>query len=301
MAAIPPVLGNIQPQQDGPKETPNAGPQDYGPNNEKLNDLRPDLVEALRQMSTEYRAEGIVARRHEIRRIRQARMFWQGLQYAWWNDQQQNWVVPFSSTTFDAKNQEEMPRFMYVTNIYLAFGLTFVAVLSSQTPNVRVRPAKASKIDDVRAAEAATHVINLIEENNNPKDMLSDTGYYLFTDGKIGGYVRFVSDAERFGTTEQPQITQQYQPMGEDSYSCPSCGAETPESGVAATGVLSCPQCGTQLGPENMKQADRIAVPMQSGTREVPNGQEVIDIVGGLELNTPVWARKQHQFPYLQW
>jgi hypothetical protein len=42
-------------------------------------------------------------------------------------------------------------------------------------------------------------------------------------------------------------------------------------------------------------------VPVQTGTREVPNGQEVISIVNGLELNTPVWASEQHQFPYLQW
>jgi hypothetical protein len=31
------------------------------------------------------------------------------------------------------------------------------------------------------------------------------------------------------------------------------------------------------------------------------NGQEVISIVGGLELNTPVWANEQYEFPYLQW
>src|SRR6266700_2553708 len=223
-AVVPPVLGSLNPPTDAPKDSPNANEQSpYGSNNEKLEEMRPDLVEAIRTMVTEYRAEGIVSRRHEIRRIRQARMFWQGLHYAWWNDQQGMWVVPFTARTFDDKDQEEQPRFMYVTNIYLAFGLTFVAVLSATVPNVRTRPAKASKIEDVRAAEAATNVINLIEENNNPVEMLEDTGYYLFTDGKIGGYVRFVSDAERFGSTQQPIITQQYVPMGEDQYACPAC------------------------------------------------------------------------------
>ena len=42
-------------------------------------------------------------------------------------------------------------------------------------------------------------------------------------------------------------------------------------------------------------------VPQNVGTRRVANGQEVISIVGGLELNTPVWANEQHEFPYLQW
>ncbi len=54
----------------------------FGLNNERLEEMRPDLVNALRELEVQYRQEGIVARRHEIRRIRQARLFWQGLQYA---------------------------------------------------------------------------------------------------------------------------------------------------------------------------------------------------------------------------
>ena len=42
-------------------------------------------------------------------------------------------------------------------------------------------------------------------------------------------------------------------------------------------------------------------MPRVIGTRRVPNGQEVISIAGGLELNTPVWANEMHEYPYLQW
>src|SRR5713226_8984705 len=58
---------------------------DLGPNYEHLEDRKPELVNALRELVRQYRQEGVVARRHEIRRIRQARLFWQGLQFAWWN------------------------------------------------------------------------------------------------------------------------------------------------------------------------------------------------------------------------
>ena len=68
---------------------------DLGPNNERLEEVRPDLVNALRELVRQYRQEGIVARRNEIRRIRQARLFWQGLQYAWWNPQDMNWHLPY--------------------------------------------------------------------------------------------------------------------------------------------------------------------------------------------------------------
>jgi hypothetical protein len=38
-----------------------------------------------------------------------------------------------------------------------------------------------------------------------------------------------------------------------------------------------------------------------TGTRNVANGQEVITVVGALELKTPPWAGEQREYPYLQW
>src|SRR5260370_29038647 len=48
---------------------------DLGANNERLEDLKPKLVHALREVVRQYRAEGGVARRPEIRPVRQARRF----------------------------------------------------------------------------------------------------------------------------------------------------------------------------------------------------------------------------------
>src|SRR5258708_26840818 len=83
---------------------------DLGANNERLEDLKPKLVHALRELVRQYREEGVVARRHEIRRIRQARLFWQGLQYAWWNPNDMNWHLPFEQRFSDDRSLEEMPR-----------------------------------------------------------------------------------------------------------------------------------------------------------------------------------------------
>jgi hypothetical protein len=108
---------------------------DLGPNNERLEDLKPKLVLALRELVRQYRQEGIVARRHEIRRIRQARLFWQGLQYAWWNPNDMNWHLPFEQRFSDDRALEEMPRYQFVTNFYQGFGLSFIAVLSQDVPS----------------------------------------------------------------------------------------------------------------------------------------------------------------------
>ncbi len=64
---------------------------------------------------------------------------------------------------------------------------------------------------------------------------------------------------------------------------------------------MICKNCGASLGPEHFKPAPRVAVPLITGVRRVANGQEVISVVGGLELNTPVWANEMHEYPYLQW
>ncbi|MGA2431228.1 MAG: hypothetical protein ABSH13_22210 [Candidatus Acidiferrum sp.] len=111
-----------------------AQPLDLGPNNELLEDLKPKLVHALRELVRQYREEGVVARRNEIRRIRQARLFWQGLQYAWWNPNDMNWHLPYENRSSDDRELEDMPRYQFVTNFYQGFGLSFVAVLSQDVP-----------------------------------------------------------------------------------------------------------------------------------------------------------------------
>jgi hypothetical protein len=297
---------------------------DLGPNNERLEDAKPELVTALRELVREYRQEGIVARRNEIRRIRQARLFWQGLQYAWWNPNDMNWHMPYENRSSDDHELEDMPRYQFVTNFYQGFGLSFVAVLSQDVPSVRFYPQSAQSLQDIGAARAASDVADLIERNNEVEQLLTTIGYFLWTDGKLGAYVRYVADGQRFGFHEEQLLAALEIPLGEDKYVCPKCGKETAadtnsvgatlgspgeDGGDASTGGaspaptrdLECAGCGAELSVAHLRKAERVTVPRVIGTRRVPNGQEVISIAGGLELNTPVWANEMHEFPYLQW
>ena len=132
------ILDGAARRQDARRGSGQAGATqalDLGANNEWLEDLKPKLVHALRELVRQYREEGVVARRHEIRRIRQARLFWQGLQYAWWNPNDMNWHLPFEQRFSDDRALEEMPRYQFVTNFYQGFGLSFIAVLSQDVPS----------------------------------------------------------------------------------------------------------------------------------------------------------------------
>ena len=351
---------------------------DLGPNFERLEEERPELVNALRELVRQYRVEGVAARMHEIRRIRQARLFWQGLQYAWWNPNDMNWHLPFEQKFNDDRTLEEMPRYQFVTNFYQGFGLSFVAVLSQDVPSVRFYPQSAQSLVDIAAARAASDVAELIERNNHVEQLLTSIGYFLWTDGKVGAYVRFVKDGQRFGFREEEILAAVEIPLGVDTWVCPSCGRETPVVGyeevqngyprsaisdqetiqdagnlprsldsglqkaqtsarddnfgfgendgavgsgagtghnpesayavdlagesLAPEGVsYTCPGCGAELGERDLRRAERVTVPRVVETRRVANGQEVISIAGGLELNTPVWANEMHEYPYLQW
>ena len=236
-ASLPAVLhgtgANENRQQDALRDSGQAGATnpstiDLGPNNERLEDVKPKLVHALRELVRQYREEGVVARRNEIRRIRQARLFWQGLQYAWWNPNDMNWHLPYENRSSDDRELEEMPRYQFVTNFYQGFGLSFVAVLSQDVPSVRFYPQSAQSLQDISAARAASDVATLIEQNNHVEQLLTTIGYFLWTDGKLGAYVRYVADGQRFGFHEETVLEALEIPLGEDTYVCPDCKKETP-------------------------------------------------------------------------
>jgi hypothetical protein len=141
-------------------------------------------------------------RRQEVRRIKQAHQFWRGLQYLWWNERDQNWHLPFEQKLADGSSLEDLPRYEFVTNIYQAFGLSLVSVAE----------------EDVAAAKAATEVAQLVERNNRVGNLIVEEAFSLWTDGKVGAYVRFVVDGQRFGFHPETEIGAREVRVGDDVY-----------------------------------------------------------------------------------
>jgi hypothetical protein len=297
----------------------------FGANNEQLPER---LQSALRRIVQQFGTESESTRRQEIRRIKQAHQFWRGLQYLWWSERDQNWHLPFEQKLTDGSSIEDLPRYEFVTNIYQAFGLSIVSVLSQDVPRVRFFPSSAQAEEDVSAAKAATEVAQLVERNNRIGNLIVDEAFNLWTDGKVGAYVRFVVDGQRFGFHPETEIAAREVKIGEDVYVCPNCGTDMECGGlpplshdgarsVAANEAslaqekagassrtphdVTCTACGAFLTSENFVAAETVTVPSVETRLRVPNGQEVITIVGGLELKTPPWAGEMHEYPYLQW
>src|SRR5205814_9720239 len=103
----------------------------------------------------------------------------------------------------------------------------FIALISQDVPSVRAFPQSAQSEQDISTAKAATKIVDLIEENNHVADLLTSIGWYLWTDGKIGSYTRYVADGDRFGFREVEDYDTDLIKLGEDCYHCPICGSET--------------------------------------------------------------------------
>jgi hypothetical protein len=317
--------GNRTSRQDA-GATATADP--YGANNEQLPER---IQEALRRLVFQFSTESELSRRQEIRRIKQAHQFWRGLQYLWWDERNQNWHLPFEQKIMDNSSIEDLPRYEFVTNIYQAFGLSIISVLSQDVPRVRFFPSSAQAEEDVAAAKAATEVAGLVERNNRIGNLIVDEAFHLWTGGKVGAYVRFVVDGQRFGFHPEMEIGMRQVKIGSDVYVCPGCGAETEAGskvgesslaqegpgassrtprGAAASDVnqvgqadhqTPCVQCGAVLMEEDFVAAETVTVPAAQTRLRVANGEEVVTIAGGLELKTPPWANDMHEYPYLQW
>ena len=213
----------------------------------------------------------------------------------------------------DNASLEDLPRYEFVTNIYQAFGLSLISVLSQDVPRVRFFPTSAQAEEDVAAAKAATEVASLVERNNRIGNLIVEEAFNLWTDGKVGAYVRYVVDGQRFGFHPETEIGAREVKVGSDVYVCPECDQESEASEVrkgAGNSAVSaqdgasdyaCPQCGALVTEENFVAAEAVTIPSAQTRLRVPNGQEVMTIVGGLELKTPPWAGEMHEYPYLQW
>ena len=274
------VANKLKGSQTDPEETRRTGEQDgnappkgglseaqkkYGPNFENLKTMAPEIVAALQQLVLEYRAEGQYAQRHRILRTRYARLFWQGIQYAMPNISTGDFDFATASqglqTNSGPGNDPAGQRFEYVTNLFQAYGLAFIALVSQDVPSWICYPKSREVQEDITAAKVGYDVGDLIERNNNPYTGLETISRYLWTDGVCGQYWRYVVDGERFGYKEMP----------------------------------------IQGTRETMLEGERMTVPSDEGSEKIPNGQEVVTYVGGLELILPIYSDDFYEMPYVQW
>jgi hypothetical protein len=290
--------GAPQPEAPGSAGLEAGAPDkpDYG---EGMSQLPEELKQALLDLLDHYEDMNRVPRRAFVKNALEAHCFSRGEQYIGWNENAGQWGFPsqaggstgLSSAGFGDPNSGVSS---YVINRYQAYERSFIAIIVGNRPTEKFFPESADNPQDVKAAETADGALRYYEQENPIHQQQVDEALAMWNDGMYGAYTRYAVDGDRFGFHDEPIMQQMPTKLGEDMAQCPQCQTMTPAS--QSLGV--CATCGAQ---ESIVPAPTVMRPMQAGVRRVPNGQECVDIVGGLELSLPFLAREQWQFPFLGW
>lgn len=183
-----------EPEVTQQPEVSDEGQQEnqYGENNETLPD---ELQAELKTLARMFCEEDRYSRRLEIQECRRARFFWRGLQHLYWDYKSEGWQV-FGPAGMGANTTAAMQdsAVLYVTNIYQAFGLSIMAVLTQNMPSVRFEPQDPNDAADIETAKAAERMRKIIEHQNDAVKLLTETAYYSWNDGRIGAWTRFETD-----------------------------------------------------------------------------------------------------------
>jgi len=253
-----------------------------------MENISDDVKASLRTIVANFKDDTLSARREEVKKAKQAREYWKGIQNIWWSESDQEWRFPFETLENQNSMNDQMPRYSFTTNIYQAFGLSIIAVLSQTTPHTKLFPQSTRQPEDVSTAKAGSEVIRLIQRNNPASALLEQIAYYAWTDGKVAGYMRYVEDGLRFGYKDQPIMGEGNVqiPGDEAAMACPGCGSATPMSEFEGY----CPGCGNELTEDHLVPPPSYPVPMQMGSKRVAKGQEILVYNGFFFLTKNIFS-----------
>jgi hypothetical protein len=265
------------PGELAPQEGPNY--QQYGLSNERL----PERLQAeLRGLVQHFSQQEQLERRVEVRKARQGRYFWRGIQHIYWDaDNNQFRVMANGSTTAVGNTSSDaasLPDPRRVTNIYQPYGRTIISVLTQNNPTVRFEPEDPTNTRDITAAREADKMRRIIERNNDMTRLQADLGRFLWTDGRVAMYTRYVTDGSRYGFEDQPYTNEAAEGIGTQH-------GLTPEQTSSVTD-------GQALLIDGIESVEK---------SRMARGAETISVLGVLEVKVPITANNIHDFPYLQY
>ena len=263
-----------------------------------------------------------------IRQLKKNEEFWHGVQYLFWNEQEETWKSPADvgwSDSDEMQDSDQIGSFSdKVVDIFRAHGEAIVAALSAQIPNIRFIPDDADEINDVLTARTKSKIADLVSRHNKVKLVFLRALFYLAIHGTVASYRYKDSDFKygsykvpKYGVVEQEKI----------KYECPECGYESdtnwnvgqevlanagdsqnpPEDQITAEDIpqqnsaqispaLSCPQCGSIDKPKEEKTKEE--VPTQVGEEEKPKTRAKLDVFGPLFWKVSSYARNQKECSY---
>ena len=275
--------------------------------------LSDDLTQAIKAIADHFALEDRATRNRQIRQWKRLKYYWNGFFRIWWSEVAHDWRVWDQSAGVGTDYDD----FAYdkPINLFRGFLESVIAALTVAVPSVQCTPDDASNPLDISTAKAGNKVQELIYKHNNVMLIWIQAFYIYCTEGMVACYSR-------------PECSKKYGMYDEDEYKdeeieqqvkiCPNCqqnmvdvdmmqdeqdefapGDEDANlHALLNKGQELCPNCMAMVDPE--LQTEKMVITRLVGKTKHPKSRVKLDVLGGLNVKVPNYARNQEDCPYLE-
>jgi hypothetical protein len=258
-------------------------------------DLSKDEQNAVKDLLTKLNQRDSPARREQIIRVWEKRLFKRGFQHII-TQRGGGWALPKQGTGYGYG--EEQSKSMYETNIYSSYADIIESAMTREVPTVRFKSQKPDDDAGITAAQSAESLKTKIVRDNNMLGLLQDVSSFLWTDGMAVFHTSYVKDAQQFGFAPDPEeaVPENEEKISEADESEEEHGGEAADSESGNSGVSE-----DEVSTEKSSESERDEKDEEGGDQALekePNGREVICVGGALEWKFPIRMNFLHECGY---
>jgi hypothetical protein len=288
----------------------------------KRKEISEDIQVALGEVIKHFEQEDRYVRERQIRLWKKLEYTWSGFSRLWWDEVAHDW----KAIGEDGQDSFSQDASFYdkPINVFKAFLESIIAAATSAVPVPRCVPDDADNPNDLATAKGGNDIAKLVYKHIDAPLLFMKAWWIYCIQGMVASY-RYTDTDEKYGTFE----VSNYEDAKEEQETkiCSICGQEITDQDLALSeqmdetelnefqpeehdaeihekvqeaegkGEVVCPNCLSQMVPELQKK--QVTVTRFVGITQEPKSRQCIEILGGLYVKVPNYAKCQADIPYL--
>jgi hypothetical protein len=261
-----------------------------------------DEKAAIRDLCRLTQNRDMPARREEVIRVWEARLFDRGKQHLL-PLRNGGWKIPGAGTGYGTQDQV---RSMFEINIYSAFQEIITSVLTREVPVPLFDPANPESDRGITAAENAEKCKQRIVTAGKFLSKQADLARLLYTDGRAFYHCVYVLDASQFGRGPDPEheVPEDEEKVSEGDKADEEHGDDDRESSGSESDESIDKKAEDAADADSGDESGEDEGEEEESTEDAgkPKGQVVTTVLGALETKiTPIKASCQAEVGSVQW